>query len=68
MGAGSKENNSETYGSEGSLKLDPNLKYDTSGSTPIVLIPQPSDDPNDPLVRCALYCIGGFGMRDGMER
>jgi MFS family permease len=26
-----------------------NLKYDTSGPVPIVLIPQPSDDPNDPL-------------------
>lgn len=34
--------------------LDPNLKYDTTGSTPIVLIPQPSDDPNDPLVGHAL--------------
>lgn len=38
----------ETYSSGESL--DPNLKYDTTGSTPIVLIPQPSDDPNDPLV------------------
>ncbi|KAK6340722.1 hypothetical protein TWF696_009046 [Orbilia brochopaga] len=28
--------------------LDPNLKYDTSGPEPIVLVPQPSDDPNDP--------------------
>lgn len=35
--------------------LDPNLKYDTTGSTPIVLIPQPSDDPNDPLVGHALW-------------
>ncbi|EKD11872.1 uncharacterized protein L3040_009045 [Drepanopeziza brunnea f. sp. 'multigermtubi'] len=25
------------------------LKCDTSGSVPIILIPQPSDDPNDPL-------------------
>ena len=32
-------------------ELDPRLKYDTSGKKPIVLIPQPSDDPNDPLVR-----------------
>lgn len=31
-------------------QLDPRLKYDTSGKKPIVLIPQPSDDPNDPLV------------------
>lgn len=31
--------------------MDPNLKYDTSGKTPILLVPQPSDDPNDPLVR-----------------
>ena len=28
---------------------DPHLKYDTTGSTPIILIPQPTDDPNDPL-------------------
>lgn len=27
------------------------LKYDTSGPKPIILVPQPSDDPNDPLVR-----------------
>lgn len=26
-----------------------NLKYDTTGT--ILLVPQPSDDPNDPLVR-----------------
>ncbi|KAL5088591.1 hypothetical protein Trisim1_006546 [Trichoderma cf. simile WF8] len=25
------------------------LKCDTSGKTPIILVPQPSDDPNDPL-------------------
>ncbi|EGD96752.1 MFS transporter [Trichophyton tonsurans CBS 112818] len=25
------------------------LKYDKSGSVPIILVPQPSDDPNDPL-------------------
>ena len=30
--------------------LDPRLKYDTSRKKPIVLIPQPSDDPDDPLV------------------
>lgn len=29
--------------------LDPRLKYDTTGSVPIILIPQPTDDPNDPL-------------------
>jgi hypothetical protein len=33
------------------MAIDPNLKYDTSGSVPIILVPQPSDDPNDPLVR-----------------
>jgi hypothetical protein len=27
------------------------LKCDTSGPVPIILVPQPSDDPNDPLVR-----------------
>ncbi|KAI5281514.1 hypothetical protein KEM54_003239, partial [Ascosphaera aggregata] len=26
------------------------LKYDTSGPVPILLVPQPSDDPNDPLL------------------
>lgn len=30
--------------------IDSNLKYDRSGSVPILLVPQPSDDPNDPLV------------------
>jgi hypothetical protein len=30
-----------------------NLKFDRSGTTPILLVPQPSDDPNDPLVRCS---------------
>ncbi|OJJ70764.1 hypothetical protein ASPBRDRAFT_636177 [Aspergillus brasiliensis CBS 101740] len=29
--------------------IDSNLKYDRSGSVPILLVPQPSDDPNDPL-------------------
>ena len=29
--------------------LDSHLKYDTSGAVPIILVPQPSDDPNDPL-------------------
>lgn len=31
-------------------QLDPRLKYDLSGKKPIVLIPQPSDHPDDPLV------------------
>lgn len=30
--------------------LDSRLKYDRSGDVPILLVPQPSDDPNDPLV------------------
>ncbi|KAL1958794.1 hypothetical protein VTO42DRAFT_3913 [Malbranchea cinnamomea] len=29
--------------------IDPNLRYDRSGPVPIILVPQPSDDPNDPL-------------------
>ncbi|KAE8163172.1 major facilitator superfamily domain-containing protein [Aspergillus tamarii] len=29
--------------------VDTNLKYDRSGTVPILLVPQPSDDPNDPL-------------------
>ena len=28
---------------------NPRLKYDKTGPTPIILVPQPSDDPNDPL-------------------
>ncbi|PGH01144.1 hypothetical protein AJ79_08015 [Helicocarpus griseus UAMH5409] len=31
------------------LPQNPNLKYDCSGPVPIILVPQPSDDPNDPL-------------------
>ena len=38
-------------------EVDPNLKYDLSGKTPIVLVPQPSNDPNDPLVRRTIYSI-----------
>lgn len=30
-------------------ELDSRLKYDRSGAVPIILVPQPSDDPNDPL-------------------
>ena len=33
------------------------LKCDTSGSVPIILVPQPSDDPNDPLV-----CFGSISL------
>jgi len=39
--------------------LDPSLKYDLTGDVPIVLVPQPSDDPNDPLVSFRL--INKFG-------
>ena len=31
-------------------EVDSKLKYDKSGPVPIILVPQPSDDPNDPLV------------------
>lgn len=31
-------------------QLDSRVKYDRSGPVPIILVPQPSDDPNDPLV------------------
>lgn len=44
--------------------MDPRLKYDTRGPKPILLIPQPSDDPNDPLVRLGL---GGY-WRSGRKR
>ncbi|KAL2046004.1 hypothetical protein N7G274_001451 [Stereocaulon virgatum] len=30
-------------------ELDCRLKYDRSGAVPIIFVPQPSDDPNDPL-------------------
>lgn len=30
--------------------MDTRLKYDTTRPIPIILVPQPSDDPNDPLV------------------
>jgi hypothetical protein len=30
--------------------VDSHLKYDRSGDVPVLLVPQPSDDPNDPLV------------------
>lgn len=32
--------------------VDSSLKYDRSGPEPIILVPQPSEDPNDPLVCC----------------
>lgn len=47
-------------------RLDPRLKYDTAGKKPVVLIPQPSDDPNDPLVRLYNLCIiNGKGKGKG---
>lgn len=65
MGAGSKPPGLAATIAGGSSEictgeLDPNLKYDTSGSTPIVLIPQPSNDPNDPLVG---WLSGWYGIR-----
>jgi len=35
---------------DGPIQIDTRLKYDLSGSDPVLLVPQPSDDPNDPLV------------------
>lgn len=32
-------------------QADARLKYDRSGPVPTILVPQPSDDPNDPLVK-----------------
>ncbi|MCJ1431684.1 hypothetical protein MMC27_001039 [Xylographa pallens] len=32
-----------------SINIDTRLKYDRSGKVPVILVPQPSDDPNDPL-------------------
>ncbi|KAL1858521.1 hypothetical protein Plec18170_002720 [Paecilomyces lecythidis] len=31
------------------VRIRPGLKYDKSGPVPVILVPQPSDDPNDPL-------------------
>lgn len=37
------------------VDVDSRMKYDNSGPIPIILVPQPSDDPNDPLVRSDCY-------------
>ncbi|KAE8130834.1 putative MFS transporter [Aspergillus pseudotamarii] len=39
----------ERESSNEQTNVDTNLKYDRSGTVPILLVPQPSDDPNDPL-------------------
>ena len=43
-------------------RLSSHLKYDRSGDVPVILVPQPSDDPNDPLVRNphSLYNVRGY--------
>ncbi|KAF2405519.1 MFS transporter [Trichodelitschia bisporula] len=41
--------NDESRRVEEGLTADHNLKCDNSGPVPIILVPQPSDDPNDPL-------------------
>ena len=38
-------------------EFDSKLKYDRSGPVPIILVPQPSDDPNDPLVDSSIPTI-----------
>lgn len=40
--------------------IDPHLKYDRSGSRPIILVPQPSDDPEDPLVRLLVQMLVAY--------
>lgn len=42
------------------VDVDTGLKYDRSGSVPIILVPQPSDDPNDPLVGSSLVLRDRF--------
>jgi hypothetical protein len=60
MGAGGDENSIETG------ELNPSLKYDLGGPEPIVLIPQPSDDPNDPLVcRMLRFLVLRYRSADG---
>ena len=44
-------------------ELDSRVKYDRSGPVPIILVPQPSDDPNDPLVR--RLCQNKYENTDG---
>ena len=39
------------------IEVNSTLKYDTSGPVPIILVPQPSDDPNDPLVIFDFFAI-----------
>ena len=34
----------------GEQTVNSKLKYDQSGKEPVILVPQPTDDPNDPLV------------------
>lgn len=46
------------------------LKYDRSGPVPIILVPQPSDDPNDPLVcnsNAAAHIMSGILMKTFIE-
>ena len=38
--------------------VDSRLKFDQSGPTPIILVPQPSDDPNDPLASTPNHLFG----------
>ena len=38
-------------------EVNSSLKYDRSGKVAVILVPQPSDDPNDPLVISALSTI-----------
>ncbi|KAL8874283.1 MAG: hypothetical protein Q9174_000363 [Haloplaca sp. 1 TL-2023] len=34
-----------------------NIKYDRKGPVPIILVPQPSEDPNDPLVQASISLL-----------
>ena len=48
-------------------RLDERLKYDRSGSVPIILVPQPSNDPNDPLVLHRSSTICGHILMEALE-
>ena len=48
-------------------ELDTRLKYDSSGPVRIILVPQPSDDPNDPLVSLPKFTIHGDALNKNIE-
>jgi hypothetical protein len=58
----------EDEGRDQPVNIDPNIKYDRTGPVPIILVPQPSDDPNDPLVRLKPSIVKDVADRDRIGR